>query len=364
MSLQRITGQHRAKAQIAAWLTAERLPHSVLITGREGVGKRELAFELARAINCRIGTDACGECPSCLKTASLSHRDVHALLPLPTGTNRSDEVMIAEMREAALGYLEQHTSLKHSNSNIPRDYIRLLHREMSYAPAEGRRRIGIIFEADCMQPAGANSLLKILEEPPRHAVFLLVSSSPHLLLPTVVSRCQRLDLRPLSTAELTKRLRERGVDQGRAELAARIGAGSVRRADAVIDRAAEFEERRNRVERFLQAGFQQEDGAYWAALEELGARADRGQLDSFLEICGVYLRDLFLMGQGRAENVTNADRIPWLQGQLRALNLRALEVSAERLDRAYADLHGNINVQLLLAEFWQSLRRCARAPRQ
>ena len=363
MSLQRITGQPRAKAQIAAWLTAGRLPHTVLITGREGVGKRELAFELARAINCRSATDACGECPSCLKTASLSHRDLHVLLPLPTGSNRSDEVMMAAMREAALEYLEQHTSLKHSNSNIPRDYVRLLHREMSYAPAEGRRRIGIIFEADCMLPSGANSLLKILEEPPRHSVFILVSSAPHLLLRTVVSRCQRLDLRPLSTAELAKRLRERGVDSYRAELAARIGAGSVRRADAVIDHAAKFQERRNRVERFLQAGFQQEDGAYWAALEELGARADRGQLDGFLEICGVYLRDLFLMGQGRASNVTNADRIPWLQRQLRTLNLPALEVSAERLDRSYADLHGNINVQLLLADFWQSLRRCARASR-
>ena len=363
MSLQRITGQHRAKAQIAAWLTAGRLPHTVLITGREGVGKRELAFELARAINCRNATDACGECPSCLKTASLSHRDVHVLTPLPTGSNRSDETMMASMREAGLQYLEQHTSLKHSNSNIPRDYIRLLHREMSYAPAEGNRRIGIIFEADCMLPAGANSLLKILEEPPRHSVFILVSSAPHLLLPTVVSRCQRLDLRPLSTAELAKRLHERGVDPERAELAARMGAGSVRRADTVIYQAAEFEERRSRAERFLQAGFQQEDGAYWAALEELGARSDRGQLDSFLEICGVYLRDLFLMGQDRTGNVTNTDRIPWLQRQLRTLNLRALEVSADRLDRSYADLHGNINVQLLLADFWQSLRRCARAPR-
>ena len=361
MSLHRITGQHRAKTQIAAWLTSERLPQTVLITGREGVGKRELAFELARAINCRNAADACGECSSCLKTASLSHRDVHVLLPLPTGSNRSDEARTAAMREAGLEYLGRHGSLKHSNSNIPRESIRLLHREMSYAPAEGRRRIGLIFEADCMLPAGANTLLKILEEPPRHAVFILVSSAPHLLLPTVVSRCQRLDLRPLSTAELATRLQQRGVDRDRAELAARIGAGSVRRADAVIDQPAEFEERRSRAERFLQAGFQQEEGAYWAALEEMGGRGDRAQLDSFLEICSVYLRDLFLIGQGRAENVTNTDRIPWLQGQLRRLSLPALEACAEGLDRSYADLHGNINVQLLLADFWQSLRRCARA---
>ena len=363
MSLHRITGQHRAKEQIAVWLRTDRLPHSVLITGGEGVGKRELAFELARAINCQSPADACGGCPSCLKIASLSHRDVHVVLPLPTGANRSDEAMIAAMREAALQYLKQHSSPKHSSSNIPRDYIRLLHREMSYAPAEGSRRIGLIFEADCMQPAGANSLLKILEEPPRHAVFILVSSAPHLLLPTVVSRCQRLDLHPLSTAELAERLRERGVDPDRAELAARIGAGSIRRADEVVDPAGEFEERRTRVERFLQAGFQQDDGGYRAALEELDARSDRGQLDSFLEICGVYLRDLFLLGQGRAEKITNIDRIAWLQGQLGELDLPALEVSAERLDHSYADLHGNINVQLLLAGFWQSLRQCARPSR-
>ena len=114
---------------------------------------------------------------------------------------------------------------------------------------------------------------------------------------------------------------------------------------------------------FCRGGVQREDDAYWAVLEELGVRSDRGQLDSFLEICGVYLRDLFLMGQGRAGEVTNADRLPWLQQQLQTMNQSALEVSAERLDRSYADLHGNINVQLLLADFWQSLGRCAPASR-
>ena len=361
LSLKRISGQSYAKAQISAWLRGHCLPPTILITGNEGVGKRELAIELARAINCqRQQEDACDECPSCIKITSLSHRDVHVLLPLTSEGNRSDDAAMATMRNAVSQYMEENTSLVRSRSNIPRDHIRRLHREMVYAPAEGKRRIAIIFEADCMSTAGANSLLKILEEPPVHAIFIMVSANPERLLPTVLSRCQRLDLRPLKTVELMNRLLERGVEKNRAKLAARMGAGSVHRSDSFIHNTEQFNELRNQVEHFLASGFAQDDSVYWSTLENLGTRNDRGQLEDFLEVCGVYLRDLFLLLEGREANVTNIDRVQWLKSQIPFLDSDLIENSGEVLDLSYADLFRNGNAQLLLVKLWQSLHSCKR----
>ncbi len=236
MSFERIAGQQRVKQQIAAWLAAERLPHAILITGPEGVGKRHLAIELAKAVNCARGdAGACDECSSCHKTDTLTHPDFHTLLPLPAGSGKTDSDRVpAMLRESTLTYLEQQRRISHSNSNIAREHIRAVQREMAYAPTEARRRVAAIFEADCMQRAGSNSLLKILEEPPGQALFLLVSAHPDRLLPTVISRCQRLHLRPLSRQELVQHLLEEGVEETRAELAARAGAGSLSRARQVL----------------------------------------------------------------------------------------------------------------------------------
>ena len=358
MPFDRVTGQHHAKAQISAWLTHDRLPHTILIAGPAGVGKRDIAIELARAVNCRQRqADACGECPSCLKMATLAHRDLHVLLPLPTSTQRGDENRaLANLRETGLEYVQQHLSLSHSSLNISRENIRLLQRDMSYAPTEARKRIGIVFEADCMLPAGANSLLKILEEPPRHAIFLIVTSAPDRLLPTVVSRCQRLDLRPLKTVELANSLRDKGVDPERALLAARHGRGSLHKALAVVEDPEGFEERRQRVEQFLHAGFRRDDAAYWSVLDELGVRSDRGQLDGFLEMCGVYLRDLFLLAHHRGGELTHTDRVSWFREQLPLVTERGLEAIAQELDKSYEYVSSNINVQLVMADLWGSLR--------
>tara|TARA_Y100001960_G_scaffold26847_1_gene23647 strand:+ start:68 stop:553 length:486 start_codon:yes stop_codon:yes gene_type:complete len=151
------------------------------------------------------------------------------------------------------------------------------------------------------------------------------------------------------------RLLERGVEKNRAKLAARMGAGSVHRSDSFIHNTEQFNELRNQVEHFLASGFAQDDSVYWSTLENLGTRNDRGQLEDFLEVCGVYLRDLFLLLEGREANVTNIDRVQWLKSQIPFLDSDLIENSGEVLDLSYADLFRNVNAQLLLVKLWQSL---------
>jgi len=361
VSFERIIGQERAKALAEAWLAARRLPHAVLVCGPEGTGKRRFALELAKAINCReAGVQACDRCPSCRKIDSLLHPDVHALLPLPPRRSKRDDARASEdMRAAVLNYIEQEGALYRSNTNIARDHLRLLQREMAYAPVEASRKIGLIFEAECMHPAGANSLLKILEEPPPKAVLILVSSAPERLLFTVLSRCQRVSLQRLSQAALKTYFQDAGLERERLELAVRLGGGSLRRAAQVAQ--GEFDGLRAQVESFLLGGIRREDEVYWSLLDELGARTERGQMERFLEICGVYLRDLFLIVYGREAEVVLVDRLDFLRQLRPFFQVEQLEVMAVEADRAFAYLAGNVNVNLVLADLWRHLRRCSRS---
>lgn len=358
MGLASVTGQERARAQIGAWLGSGRLPHAILITGREGVGKRRMALELAKAITCRrFAGDACDVCPSCLRAERLTHPDIHVLLPLPTGSGRSgaESEPAAALREAALEYL-QGGGLSRSGTNIPKEHVRLLQREMAYAPTEAPRRVAILLEADCMHPAGANSLLKILEEPPRHAVFLLVAGAADRVLPTIASRCQRLHLRSLSEADVRRRIQTAGGSAERALLAARLAAGSnIRPADVA---AEEFDGHRQLAERFLDAGLAGREDDFWALLEEVGARPDRRRLETFLGLCSSYVRDLFLIGLDRGDRVAHIDRREQLATWSELVAADRLDRFAQALDQAYESLTRNVSPQLVLADLWSQLRRC------
>ena len=363
MSFDRIIGQEHVKSQIRAWLSAERLPHAVLVTGSEGVGKRHLAVELAKAVNCRRGPDPCDRCSSCHKIDSLTHPDFHTLLPLPTGSAKMDSAQVMTgLREATLEYLQKEETVPR-NSNIAREHIRIIHREMAYAPTEARCRIAVAFDADCMHRAGANSLLKILEEPPKQAVFILVSAHPDRLLPTVLSRTQRLHLKPLTREELTLQILKEGVAAPRAEMAARLSGGSLHRAREVGgDQEGLFEEHRQLVERFIEAGFSGEDGEYWPISEDFGGRSERGRLEAFLRLCGVYLRDLFLLAEQRPDDLINTDRSNKTAAWLKEIRPERIESAALAVDRAFDDLTRNVDSKLVIAGVWNGLRHCRRSP--
>lgn len=357
MSFEQIIGQERAKRLAEAWLTVGRLPHAILICGPAGTGKRRFALELVKSINCQeVGVQACDRCISCRKIDSLLHPDVHMLLPLPPRRGKKGDAAVAEdMRTAVAAYVQQEGALFHSNANIARDHLRLLQREMVYAPVEGTRKVGLIFEAECMHPAGANSLLKILEEPPPNALIILVSTAPERMLPTVLSRCQRLSLQRLSQADLKRHFQGVKLERERLELAVRMGAGSLQRATQIA--RGEFDELRGQAEAFLLAGVRREDEGYWSVLDVLGARTERGQLERFLEICGVYLRDLFLLVYGRGEEITLVDRRDFLEQLRPCLEAEQIEDLAAEVDRAYDYLSRNVNVNLVLVDLWRRLCR-------
>ena len=340
----------RAGAVAAAWLESGRIPHAVLICGAEGTGKRRFALAWAKALLCTgSGPFACNRCPNCRKVASLIHPDLHTALPLPPRRGKQKS-SLADLRDSVVEYVHDAGATLPSNANIAVEHLRQLQRELAFAPTESPRKVGLIFAAERMHPAGANSLLKLLEEPPARAVVALVSAAPERLLPTVLSRCQRMILSPLDAATLRAQLEQEGVSGERLELAVRMGAGSLQQAREVA--AGAFDGTRQLVESFLSGGSEQRDEVYWSVLEELGG--DRGQLERFLQVCDLYLRDLFLLAHGRDASIVQVDRRPYLENLLEKID--AARASLE-IDRAADTLGHNASPQLVLTDLWRGLRR-------
>ncbi len=185
MGFEDIVGQDVVLKAIQGAVLNDRVGHAYLFSGPRGSGKKTLAGLFARTLNCGAEREEipCGRCPSCRKIAGGVHPDIHELKP-----------------EGASLKIGQFRAIKES---------------LFYFPREGIRKVCLVHEADLMTLPAANSILKILEEPPRDLVFILLSSRPWALLPTVVSRCAHFPLKPLGREELVRLL------EGRTALAAR-----------------------------------------------------------------------------------------------------------------------------------------------
>ncbi|HEX6164055.1 MAG TPA: hypothetical protein VFZ31_11860 [Vicinamibacterales bacterium] len=222
MTLRDIIGHRRLTTLIARAIERDSLPPTLLFAGPSGVGKWAVARAAAQAVNCldpstqfspaaqdqtslSAGRDACGKCRSCDRIARGVHVDVIAVEP--------DEKV-----------------------SIKIDVIRDVLSRTSFRPFEGRKRVVLIREADTLETASQNSLLKSLEEPPPGTMFILTSAVPGALLPTVRSRCMRLRFGRLTTAEIAAALiRDHDYEDAEARQTAPIADGSIGQALALVD---------------------------------------------------------------------------------------------------------------------------------
>ncbi len=216
-TFEELVGQDRVTRTLQNAIRAGRVVHAYLFAGHRGTGKTTTARIFAKALNCVTGPTPTpdNQCPSCLAISGGYSMDV---IEIDAASNRG----IEEIREL-------------------RDRIRL-------APTEGRYKVYIIDEAHMLTTEAANALLKTLEEPPEHAILVLVTTEPHRLPPTILSRCQRFDFRRVSRPELVGRLRHIAEAEGFAieepALAVIAGSadGSVRDAESVLDQLTSFAE--------------------------------------------------------------------------------------------------------------------------
>jgi DNA polymerase-3 subunit delta' len=179
MSFQDIIGHERPIQILKIALLRKSLAHAYLFYGEEGIGKKLVAKALAQAANCEIQLEgnSCGQCPSCQHIEAETHPDFRTIGP--------------------------------EGTMIKINQIRPLQEQMRLKPMSGLYRFVILDEAETMNDEASNALLKSLEEPPDHTVMILITSHPHALLPTVVSRCQRVRFNPLTDQQVIGILRRK-----------------------------------------------------------------------------------------------------------------------------------------------------------
>jgi DNA polymerase-3 subunit delta' len=182
--------------------------HAYLFAGPPGLGRRTLALRFAQALNCTAPVSTgipCGECRDCRQIESMQHADLTII-----------------QAEAEGGTLKV-------------DQIREARRTLTLKPYQSKYRVSMFFRFQEANVNAANALLKTLEEAPSYAVLILTADNPEQLLPTIVSRCEVLRLRPLSIAAIKRDLESRGVERERARLIAHISSGRPGYARELVD---------------------------------------------------------------------------------------------------------------------------------
>ena len=329
-------GHDRAVNILKRSLQTGRVSHAYLLAGPPHVGKMTLAMDLARALNCTDEQAPCGECTQCTRISRGLHADVKVV---ERGSGPS-----AEGRGRVFIVIDQ---------------VREAQREASLKPFEGSYRVFIFNHCEYLTEEAANSLLKTLEEPPDQVVLLLLTSNPGALLPTMTSRCQLLELRPVPGPTVARELESRlGTDTATADEIARLSQGRLGWAIAAASGPEVIEAldgKRAELDRIARHGVE-ERFAYAAGLASTFGRnrdAGRQELDVWMD----FWRDVMLVKEGAPEFVAHRSGLGSLESVAGTLSTAQVARAIHALRRATEHLERNVNPRLALESLMLELPR-------
>jgi DNA polymerase-3 subunit delta' len=318
MSFKDILGHQRPITLLQRAIKNEKVVNSYLFLGNEGIGKKYVALQFAKSLNC-LGEeaekgDACDHCSSCKKIDHALHPDVLVIEP--------------------------------DGQYIKVDQVRQMQRQLAYKPYEGRHRVCILTAADRMAPHIPNTLLKTLEEPPLHTVIILLANSSRFVLPTILSRCQPVRFNPLPIPLLSKWLMEgKGFSEAEAHLLASLSEGSP-------GKALEIQEEIRQIPR-------EELLKDWIGLKALSIEkmwswveslpSQRENLLLMLEVAKTLLRDLVMLKTLKKEpTLIHSDLLPVMEAMAVKWSLSSLLRRMEIIHQTTLAIGANANTNLAL----------------
>ncbi|HEX3050040.1 MAG TPA: DNA polymerase III subunit delta' [Aggregatilineaceae bacterium] len=316
-----VIGHEWAVEQLARAIQHGRTRHAYLFTGPDRIGKTTLARALAATINCTAESAPCGECRNCKLFIKGAHPDL--------------------------------TVLEGENGTIKIDQVRAIQQTVALRPYEARYRVAILRRFHEATPQAQDALLKTLEEPPPNVVLIVTANAADALLPTILSRCQPLHLRPLPIQQLQEALKQGwNVAEDEAQLLAQISGGRIGWAIKALEDPAE-REWRTQVLDALEMALKGNRRERFALVEHLAL--EKSVLLPMLDVWQGYWRDALLMASGSRAPITNYDR----RGTIRDMAIgreaaqQALEATRRTIDQVDRNANARLALEVLMLDYPQ-----------
>ncbi len=321
-----IVGHEWAVNSLRRAVETGNVSHAYLFTGLHGVGKTTLARALAAALLCQEGTGVpCGKCRACHLVTSGNHPDMHIV------------------------------ASEHIGSSLKIEQIRDLQRHLALTPVEGRWRVVILRRFEEATASAANALLKTLEEPPSYVVLVVLASDADVLLPTIVSRCQQVSLRPLPIEVVQQALVARwnaGPEQ--AQLLAHLSGGRLGWAVRTLNDKKALKRREQRLDALNQlVGASVVERFRYVEKMARQPEAARETLDLWIS----WWRDVMLVAAGTNAPLTNVDRQSTLRQHADRFGVGPSAATVEAIRSALERLSHNANPRLTLQVLMLDLPR-------
>ncbi|NOS35912.1 MAG: DNA polymerase III subunit delta' [Deltaproteobacteria bacterium] len=342
MSFSDIIGHDREIGILKGAIVKDRVAHSFLFCGPGGIGKRMTAMAFARALNCsEVVDDSCGECSRCRRIEGGGDPNVMVVLPREAESKGGGVDMVSGV--------------------IRIGDIRDVQHRLAYG-TDGGKKVCIVDGAEKMNTQAANAFLKTLEEPPKDTVIILIASQATALLPTILSRCQRINFSPLRREVVEGLVRERlGLSPERSRLIAALSGGSLGRALEGWDDAL-FEERKKLIEGLISLSSGDVMDVFTLADEV----AREESISDVFEVMKLWYRDLALLREGCGEMVVNSDLADTLQRMGEGHTFDTIWESFQAIGQAEQDIlpprYGNkqLTLEVLFMDLATQSRRSAR----
>jgi DNA polymerase-3 subunit delta' len=357
-------GNTETVTRIREMLARDRFPHAVIISGAEGAGKYTLAQMIARTLNCLEQPqseglpDFCGHCSNCTRIAQADDLEARFAEALETREGMRD----ADKRDARI-LIQTHPEVIVVPPDPPQmlikvGQVRQVIDSVFYKPVEARRKVIIFTQSKFMKEA-ANSLLKILEEPPDYATLILLTTNPGELLPTIRSRCITFTLGALPVSELSEALARsrKELKPAQRELVARLANGAMGRT--VSFKLDDYVKARGDALTLLRSAVMGNDHSELFKVTETyrGGGEGRDKTDQLLRTLYLLLEDLLMLKSGTPELVRNTD----IQGELgrlaQSVDFEWIVTASQRLADVERGMRRNLLRSLSLDAFATSLER-------
>lgn len=358
-----IPGLTECKKVLTDAVSHHHAAHAQLFVGTEGALNLPMALAYATYLHCenRSGDDACGTCAACSKNLKYVHPDTHFVFPLSNVKGDKDEErfkadilkqwrsFLAEQPFGNLDDWTNHYGGEDKQALISREESREIIKTLSLKPFESKNKVMIIWQPELMHSSAANGILKILEEPPPHTFFILVTNAADRLLPTIISRTQIVTIPLLGDEELLQYLQEtKSLEKTRAEKIAQLADGNINLALKLIDN--EEDNNSLRFTEWMRACYKRNFSLLVSMAEDYHGLDKLSQKNLITYSINMMRETLLYTAGANSMNRTRGEELKFVQDFSKVMNIDKVEQSFKLMNEATYHLERNGSAKMIFLD--------------